>query len=110
MFDEVILTDILAQETEHKDATFTQMDVQQHEPAPVSQPTAPLVQAEPEKDPEQSAEAIIDMINLANKSVFMPLLAWKAKKKIPKDVFNIISYLENLLPQILNKKITSRKA
>lgn len=92
---EVIMTDILAQSTEHKPETVTETIINELLPETKS-PTPETVEQkeEPETDPENSADAIIDMINMVNKVVFLPAGAYKAKKKIPKDVFQIMEQAE----------------
>lgn len=125
-FEEVFLTDILAEETDEKPETYTPemieesvpKQIEAEPPASVSSPAyeehqAPrptkatpqlAVEKERKVSAEQTAEALVDMINMANKSIFMPIRGVKAKKKIPKDVLAVmeITELKQLRGEALN--------
>ena len=85
---EVILTDVLSQSTEFKPETYVEEKVE--EVIEQTTPLKPESSNQTNKSPEASADAIVDMLNLVNKSVFVPLMTYKAKKKLPKHIIKIM--------------------
>jgi len=92
-FEEIILTDVLSQETDIKPETLTEKIVNEFIPTPepiqsVTAEEIPQPEEEPKKNPEDSADAIIDMLNILNTGVFSIIRTKKLKGKYPEKVFD----------------------